>query len=124
MKLFRSHNPDYADGGQMRDFIYVKDVVEVCCFLMHYRKISGIYNLGSGRARTSLDLTTAAFAALNLKPEIEFIDTPDDIRDKYQYFTEADMSKLRSIGYTKEFTSLESGVEDYVKKYLSEGNYF
>lgn len=118
MKLFRSHRPDFTDGGQKRDFIYVKDVTEVCMFLMHHRKNSGIYNLGSGKARTFLDLTKATFANMDKSPQIEFIDTPADIRDKYQYFTEADMSKLKSIGYNKPFHTLEEGVQDYVKNYL------
>ena len=121
MKLFRSHNPDYPDGGQKRDFVYVKDVTEVCYWLMHHRKNSGIYNLGSGTARTFLDLAHATFKAMNLEPEIEFIDTPADIRDKYQYFTEADMSKLKGIGYPHPFTSLEDGVKDYVQGYLESG---
>jgi len=121
MKLFRSHNPDFKDGEQMRDFVYVKDVVEVCSFLMHHRKNSGIYNLGSGKARTFLDLTKAVFNGLGKKEQIEFIDTPADIRDKYQYFTEANMSKLQRIGYNKPFHSLEAGTIDYVKNYLSQG---
>ncbi|HEY5690725.1 MAG TPA: ADP-glyceromanno-heptose 6-epimerase [Cyclobacteriaceae bacterium] len=120
MKLFRSHNPDYKDGEQMRDFVYVKDVVEVCYFLMHHRKNSGIYNLGSGKARTFLDLTKAVFKGLGKKEDIEFIDTPKDIRDKYQYFTEAKMDKLRKIGYNKHFYSLEEGVSDYVTNYLNQ----
>jgi ADP-L-glycero-D-manno-heptose 6-epimerase len=118
MKLFRSHNPDYKDGEQMRDFVYVKDVVDVCYFLMHHRKNSGIYNLGSGKARTFLDLTRAVFRALGKKESIEFIDTPVDIRDKYQYFTEAKMEKLKGIGYAKPFSSLEEGTTDYVMNYL------
>ena len=118
MKLFRSHNPDYKDGEQMRDFVYVKDVIDVCYWLMHHRKNSGIYNLGSGKARTFLDLTKAVFKAMDKKEDISFIDTPEDIRDKYQYFTEANMDKLKSIGYPKEFTALEEGVGDYVKAYL------
>ena len=97
MKLFRSHNPNYTDGGQLRDFVYVKDVVSVCYFLLKHKTHSGIYNLGSGKARTFLDLTTNTFNALNKPVNIEFIDTPIDIRDKYQYFTEANMSKLKSI---------------------------
>ena len=124
VKLFRSHNPKYKDGEQLRDFVYVKDVVDVCCFLMHHRKNSGIYNLGSGRARSFLDLANNAFGALNKKPKIEFIDTPVDIRDKYQYFTEANMAKLRSIGYDKPFHTLEEGVRDYVQNYLIEKKYF
>ncbi|MBI1223202.1 MAG: ADP-glyceromanno-heptose 6-epimerase [Bacteroidetes bacterium] len=124
MKLFRSHNPDYPDGGQKRDFVYVKDVIEVCYWLMNNRKHSGLYNLGSGKARTFLNLANATFAALGKEPVIEFIDTPIDIRDKYQYFTEADMRKLKSIGYPYEFTSLEEGVKDYVQGYLMEGKRF
>jgi len=118
MKLFRSHNPEFKDGEQMRDFVYVKDVVEVCIFLMHHRKNSGIYNLGSGKARTFLDLTKATFRAMGKKENIEFIDTPADIRDKYQYFTEANMAKLKNIGYAKPFHSLEEGTQDYVRNYL------
>lgn len=119
MKLFRSHNPKYKDGEQLRDFVYVKDVMNVCYWLMHHRRDSGIYNLGSGKARTFLDLTKNVFEAMNISPNIEFIDTPADIRDKYQYFTEAKMDKLKSIGYNKEFSSLEDGVSDYVKNYLN-----
>lgn len=122
MKLFRSHNPEFKDGEQMRDFVYVKDVVKVCFWLMHHRKNSGIYNLGSGQARTFLDLTKATFKAIGKSEKISFIDTPEDIRDKYQYFTEANMNKLKSIGYPEEFYSLEEGVEDYVVNYLSKEN--
>ncbi|MEJ6982495.1 ADP-glyceromanno-heptose 6-epimerase [Pedobacter sp. P351] len=123
MKLFQSHNPEFKDGEQMRDFVYVKDVVEVMYFLMHHRKDSGIYNLGSGKARTFLDLAKNTFKALGKEPKIQFIPTPEDIRDKYQYFTEAKMDKLTVIGYHKPFSSLEEGVDDYVKNYLSEGKY-
>ena len=123
MKLFRSHNPDYKDGEQLRDFVYVKDVCDVCLFLMEHRKHSGIYNLGSGKARTFLDLARAVFAALGKDERIEFIDTPADIRDKYQYYTEANMAKLKGIGYDKPFTSLEEGVGDYVTNYLIPGSY-
>ncbi len=118
MKLFRSHREGIADGHQSRDFIYVKDAVDVLYFMMHHRKHSGIYNLGTGKARSFLDLATATFHAMGLAPDISFVDTPEDIRDTYQYFTEANMDKLRSVGYDKSFTSLESGVEDYVKNYL------
>lgn len=123
MKLFRSHRDNYADGGQTRDFVYVKDVAEVCLFLMHHRKSSsnGLYNLGTGHARTFLDLATATFHAMGRTPEIGFIDTPEDIRDTYQYFTEADMSKLRSIGYDRAFHTLEAAIDDYVKGYLISG---
>lgn len=118
VKLFRSHNPNYQDGGQLRDFVYVKDLTDVCLFLMHHRKKSGIYNLGSGQARTFKDLVTAIFTALDKTPNISYIDTPIDIRDKYQYFTEANMTKLKNIGYQKAFTSIEDGVGDYVTNYL------
>ena len=123
MNLFRSHNPDFADGEQMRDFVYVKDVVDVCSFLMHSRRHSGIYNLGSGHARTFLDLVTNTFRTMNLDPNVGFIDTPADIRDKYQYYTQANMAKLRSIGYDRPFCSLEEGISDYVGNYLSKGVY-
>jgi ADP-L-glycero-D-manno-heptose 6-epimerase len=118
MQLFRSHNPEYKDGEQLRDFVYVKDVAKVCEFLMQHQDHSGIYNLGSGEARTFLDLASLTFQALGLEPSISFIDTPIDIRDKYQYFTEANMSKLISIGYSHAFYSLEEGIADYVKNYL------
>lgn len=118
MKLFRSHHPEYADGGQRRDFIYVKDIVDVILFLMEQRPESGIYNLGTGSAATFNELVNATFAAMELPPDIEFIDTPVDIRDKYQYFTEANMDKLRSIAYDRQFTTLADGVEDYVRNYL------
>lgn len=118
MKLFRSHNPNYVDGGQMRDFVYVKDLVSVIQFLMDGTATSGIYNLGSGIARPFIDLANNTFKALGLAPNVSFVDTPEDIRDKYQYFTEANMAKLRSQGYDKPFYSLEEGVEDYVKNYL------
>jgi ADP-L-glycero-D-manno-heptose 6-epimerase len=123
VKLFRSHNPKYKDGEQLRDFVYVKDLVDVCCFLLQHRKDSGIYNLGSGRARTFLDLVNNTFKALNKQSNIEFIDTPIDIRDKYQYFTEANMNKLKSIGFAKKFHTLEEGIADYVKNYLVENKY-
>jgi ADP-L-glycero-D-manno-heptose 6-epimerase len=124
MRLFKSHHPDFTDGGQMRDFVYVKDVINVCYFLMHHRKNSGLYNLGSGVARTFFDLARATFRALGKDEDIEFIDTPADIRDKYQYFTEADMKKLISIGYKEEFYSLEEGVEEYVKQFLKNSLYY
>lgn len=118
MKLFRSHNPNYTDGGQMRDFVYVKDVVSVIEFLMEGSAKSGIYNLGSGKARTFLDLATNTFRAMGKEPQISFMDTPADIRDKYQYFTEANMQKLISQGYVKLFHTLEQGITDYVENYL------
>lgn len=118
MKLFRSHNPEYKDGEQQRDFVYVKDVVQILLYFMETRKNSGLYNLGTGTPRTFLDLTKAVFHNLGLEPNISFIDTPEDIREKYQYYTCANMQKLRNAGYDKGFTSLEEGVEDYVKNYL------
>jgi len=124
MKLFRSHNPNYTDGGQLRDFIYVKDVVEVCNFLREKKPESGIYNLGTGIARSFMDLAKNTFKSLNLKENISFIDTPIDIRDKYQYFTEANMSKLLEAGYKGGFHSLEDGVKDYVQNYLVGEKYY
>lgn len=124
VKLFRSHHPDFKDGEQLRDFVYVKDVVDICYWLMQEMPPSGIYNLGTGKARTFKDLVTAIFTALDKEPVIEFIDTPEDIRDKYQYFTEADMNKLRKVGYHDEFYSLEEGVETYVKGFLVEHKYY
>ncbi len=123
VKLFRSHRSDFEDGKQLRDFVYVKDVVEVMYFLMHHRKDSGLYNLGTGKADSFLNLANATFSALGKQSNIEFIDIPEDIRDKYQYFTEANMSKLRAIGYTKTFSDLKEGVTDYVKNYLTSNHY-
>jgi len=124
MKLFRSHNPDFKDGEQLRDFIYVKDLCKVLLFMMEHKKDSGIYNLGTGKARSFNDLARATFNALDKIPNISFIDTPEDIIDKYQYFTESNMQKLRSIGYQTLFTTLENGVEDYVRSYLIKGEYY
>ena len=124
VKLFRSHHPGYEDGCQLRDFVYVKDLLSVVSFLMEQRPESGIYNLGTGKARTFNDLTNAVFRAMKEEPRIVYIDTPEDIREKYQYFTEATMDKLRKAGYNQAFTSLEDGVEDYVKNYLINEVYF
>lgn len=124
VKLFRSHRSDFKDGMQLRDFVYVKDVIEVLYFMMIKRPQSGLYNLGTGQARAFLHLAQATFAALQIPENIDFIDTPIDIRDKYQYFTEANMTKLITAGYTKPFTSLEDGVKDYVNNYLSTNDYF
>ncbi len=124
MVLFRSHRPDYKDGEQLRDFIYVKDVVQVCFFLMIHKQNSGIYNLGTGQARTFYDLATATFHAMHKEPAISFTDTPADIRDKYQYYTCANMEKLRSIGYTRPFYSLEQGITDYVQNHLQRGSVY
>ena len=124
MKLFKSHKIEYKDGEQLRDFIYVKDVCDVLLFMMKHKKDSGIYNLGTGKARTFNDLAGATFSALNKIPNISFIDTPVDIRKKYQYFTQGNMQKLKSIGYKKPFSTLENGVVDYVKSYLIKGEYY
>lgn len=147
VKLFRSHKEGFKDGEQLRDFVYVKDVVKVIAWMMeeasrqssdgsrefenndqrstaNVQLKSGIYNLGTGKARSFHDLVAATFNALNLETKIEFIDMPEDIRDKYQYFTEADMNKLRAAGYKDEFYSLENGVGDYVKNYLGEQKYY
>lgn len=124
VKLFRSHRPNYQDGMQLRDFIYVKDVVNVLHFMMKRGHHSGLYNLGTGQARSYLDLATAVFRSLDITPEIEFVDTPMDIRDKYQYFTKAEMGKLRAEGYEEDFYSLEAGVEEYVKEFLVPGRFF
>ncbi len=118
VNLFRSHREDVKDGGQSRDFIYVKDIVKVCAWLMQNRKHSGLLNLGTGKARSFYDLAAATFSALGLQPDIRFIDTPADIRDTYQYFTEADMTKLRSWGYSDSFFELGEGIADYVQQHL------
>lgn len=120
MKLFRSHRDGIPNGHQSRDFIYVKDLVNVNHWLMsELPSTNGLYNLGTGTARTFLDLATSTFNAMGLEPDISFIDTPADIRDKYQYFTEADMAKLRQAGYDKPFATLEEGIADYVGNYLT-----
>jgi ADP-L-glycero-D-manno-heptose 6-epimerase len=130
VKLFKSHRPDYKNGQQLRDFVYVEDVANVCYWFMN--KIdtlfegvnSGLYNLGTGKARTFEDLVKATFAGMNKEPVIEYIDMPEDIRDKYQYFTEAGMTKLQQAGYNEKFYSLEDGVGDYVKNYLLKNEYY
>ena len=150
MKLFKSHRPDFQDGKQLRDFIYVKDILKVSFWLMEnslssnmkherlggsrvqyaqsapdQRRIeSGIYNLGTGKARSFEDLVKSTFSALDLAPLIEYVDMPEDIRDKYQYFTEANMNKLKAAGYQEEFYSLEKGIDDYVRQYLVLNRYY
>ncbi|MEI8279868.1 MAG: ADP-glyceromanno-heptose 6-epimerase [Bacteroidota bacterium] len=124
VKLFRSHNPNYKDGEQIRDFVYVRDVVNMCVWLMEQQPANGLYNVGTGTARTFKDLVNAIFTSLHLEPNIQFVDTPEDIRDKYQYFTEADMNKIRNAGYPHPFYSLEDGVKEYVTQFLDkEANY-
>ena len=114
VRLFRSHNPNFKDGQQLRDFVYVKDVAKVILWLMQHQPASGLYNVGTGKARSFYDLADNTFKSMGKETRIEFIDTPLNIRDKYQYFTEANMSKLRGVGYTEPFTSLEDGVREYV----------
>jgi ADP-L-glycero-D-manno-heptose 6-epimerase len=133
VKLFKSHRPDFEDGKQLRDFIYVNDVLKVCYWLMESclrsgasmnTVESGIYNLGTGKARTFEDLVKSTFAALDMPPNIVYIDMPFDIRDKYQYFTEANMNKLKTAGYPHAFYSLENGIDDYVRNYLAGKKYY
>ncbi len=119
LRLFKSHRPEFKDGEQKRDFIYVKDVAEVVLFFLEKAKLAGIYNVGTGKARTFNDLASAVFKAMDKQINIEYFPMPENLRDRYQYFTEADISSLRQAGYNKEFTSLEKGVEDYIKNYLS-----
>jgi len=124
VKLFRSHHPDYKDGEQLRDFVFVKDVVDVLFYLMKRGEQCGIYNLGTGKARSFLDLARAIFRVMDVPENIVFIDTPIDIRDKYQYFTEARVEKLRSAGFDNTFYTLEEGIEEYVMEFLKNERYF
>jgi ADP-L-glycero-D-manno-heptose 6-epimerase len=120
--LFRSHNPDYADGGQLRDFVHVDDAVAVVLWLLDHPGVNGVYNLGTGRARSFADLARAAFAAAGREPSIEYVDTPEVLRAQYQYFTQARMDRLRAAGYDKPFIALEDGVADYVRRFLSQAD--
>ena len=124
MKLFKSHKRGIKDGEQSRDFVYVKDIADVCYWLYQKQPASGLYNVGTGKARTFHDLAKLTFKAMNLEPNISFIDTPKDIRKNYQYFTEANISKLKKAGYKKSFTPLEKGIKDYVQNYLLRHKYF
>ena len=124
MRLFRSHKKGIKNGEQSRDFIYVKDVVDICYFLYKKRPANGLYNVGTGQARSFLDLVENTFKAMGKETNISFIDTPKDIRKNYQYFTEANMDKLRAAGYKKSFYSLEEGVKDYVANYLATKKYY
>lgn len=119
VKLFKSYNPNYKDGWQLRDFVYVKDVVNVIVWLLQHPEVNGLFNVGTGKARSFYDLAKATWNALGLEEKITFVDMPESIRDRYQYFTEANMSKLREAGYDKPMTSLEEGVADYVINYLN-----
>jgi ADP-L-glycero-D-manno-heptose 6-epimerase len=121
VKLFKSHRPDYEDGRQLRDFVYVKDVLEVIWFLIKSPKVNGLFNVGSGKARSFKDLVTATFKAMEKQPDIEYIDMPEPIRDRYQYFTEAPMDKLRKSGFARPATNLEDGIKDYVQNYMMAG---
>ena len=118
-RLFRSHNPDYPDGGQMRDFIWVEDCVEVLTWLLENRRVNGLFNVGTGKARSFADLARALFAAMERPERIEYVPTPEEIRDKYQYFTEAPMARLRAAGYERPFTELEDGVQHYLRGHLA-----
>ena len=124
IKLFKSYNNNYKDGEQLRDFIYVKDVIDIMYYIFKNKPISDIYNVGTGESRTFIDLSKSIFKSLNLNDNIEFIDMPIEIKDKYQYYTKADISKLRSIGYNKEFTSLENAINDYIQNYLIDNNVY
>lgn len=123
VRLFKSHNPDYADGEYKRDFLYIKDAVDMTLFFYDNPKIKGLFNIGAGKARTWNDLVKAVFAAMGKKPNIEYIEMPDSIRNQYQYFTQADITKLRKAGYKKQITSLENAIKDYVQNYLQNNKY-
>ncbi|WP_374514571.1 ADP-glyceromanno-heptose 6-epimerase [Brevundimonas sp.] len=120
--LFRSHNPAYADGGQMRDFVFVDDVVDIVDWLLETPAVSGVFNAGSGQARSFLDLANATFAAAGKSPKVEYVDTPLSIRDKYQYFTQARMERIRAAGYGGQSTPLEEGVRRYVQDFLMQAD--
>ena len=123
VRLFKSHRPDYKDGEQKRDFLYVKDAVDMTLFFFDNPDAAGIFNLGAGVARSWNDLAKAVFAAMGKKLNIEYIDMPDSVRNQYQYFTEADITKLHNIGYEKQIISLEESVRDYVVNYLQKSAY-
>lgn len=122
VRLYRSHNPEWTDGGQMRDFVYVKDCADVIAWLVEHPRVSGLFNLGTGKARSFLDLAEALFKSLGTSPLIDFVETPEAIRDRYQYFTQARMDRLRVAGYRRALTDLEDGVADYVSGYLSQAD--
>ena len=131
VKLFKSHKFGYKDGEQLRDFIYVKDIVKVIFWMVEKMnanswtiELNGIYNLGTGKARSFIDLVNSTFDGLDIAPNIQFIDMPEDIRDKYQYFTQAEMDKLKLAGYSQSFYALEKGVDDYVRNYLAIGKQY
>lgn len=119
--LFKSYRPDYKNGGQLRDFVYVKDLCKVIMFMMDNPSVSGLFNLGTGKARSFYDLAAATFKAMGREPNIKFIEMPEHLRAKYQYYTQAEMSKLREAGYKEPFYTLEEGAADYVQNYLMRG---
>lgn len=121
--LFKSYKPEYADGEQLRDFIYVKDAVDMTLYFYDNPQIHGLFNIGTGKARSWNDLVKAVFAAMNKKPNIEYIEMPESIRNQYQYYTEADIINLRKAGFGKEITSLEDAIKDYVQNYLRKDKY-
>lgn len=121
IRLFKSCNQLYADGEQLRDFVYVKDVCDVIMWFMDHPDISGLFNVGTGKAQSFRELAEATFNALDMKPNIRYIDMPDQLREKYQYYTQAEMRKLRLVGYDKPFRTVEDGVKEYVQEYLNQG---
>jgi len=123
VRLFKSHNPKYADGQYLRDFIYVKDTVDMTLFFLDNPQISGLFNIGTGKARTWNDMVKAVFDAMDKKPNIEYIEMPENLRSQYQYFTEADITKLKQAGYSKQTTPLEDAIKDYVQNYLQKDGY-
>ncbi len=123
VRLFKSYEPEYSDGGQMRDFLYVKDAVDITLFFLDNPQLSGLFNIGTGQARTWNDLVVAVFVSMGAEPDIEYIDMPASIRNQYQYFTQADISKLRKAGYSKQTTTLEDAIKDYIQNYLQKDLY-
>ncbi len=123
VRLFKSYRPDYGDGEQLRDFVYIKDAVDMTLFFFDNPELAGLYNIGTGKARSWKDLANAVFAAMDREPKIEYVDMPEALKDKYQYFTQADMAKLKSTGYRKPATALETAVADYVRNYLQKNEY-
>jgi ADP-L-glycero-D-manno-heptose 6-epimerase len=122
VKLFKSYNSQYKDGRQLRDFVYVKDIVDMTLFIFNNPEANGIFNIGTGCARSFYDLTMSVFNAMKLRPNIEYIPMPEQIHNKYQYFTQAEMGKIKSLGYNKNTHSLEDAISDYVKNYLTQKN--
>ena len=123
MRLFKSRNPKYKDGEQLRDFVYIKDAVDMTLFFLEHKDKNGIYNIGAGKARTWNDLAKAIFNSMNKSLNIEYFDPPKELEEKYQYFTEANLNKLQKAGYSKPLTPLEEGIGDYIKNYLLKTKY-